>query len=48
MANATRRNSNKTKLIAIVTKIIFMKKIPKNAITNKSKSIQQGNKKEIN
>ncbi|MDU6550400.1 hypothetical protein [Streptococcus mitis] len=34
MAKATRRNSNKTKLVAIVTKtkIIFMKRIPKNAI----------------
>ncbi|WP_455167378.1 hypothetical protein [Streptococcus sp.] len=46
MKKATRRNSNKTKLVAIVTKtkIIFMKRIPKNAITNKYKSIQQGNK----
>ena len=46
MIKATRRNSNKTKLVAIVTKtkIIFMKRIPKNAITNKYKSIQQGNK----
>jgi len=42
MAKTTRRNSNKTKLIEIVTKtiIIFMKRIPKNAITNKYKSIQ--------
>ena len=46
MAKTTRRNSNKTKLVVIVTKtkIIFMKRIPKNAITNKYKSIQQGNK----
>ena len=31
MKKATRRNSNKTKLVAIVTKtkIIFMKRIPK-------------------
>ena len=46
MAKTTRRNSNKTNLVAIVTKtnIIFMKRIPKNSITNKYKTIQQGNK----
>jgi len=42
MAKATRRNISKTKLVAIVTKtkIIFMKRIPKNAITNKYKTVQ--------
>ena len=45
MIKATRRNSYKTKLVAIVTKtkIIFMKRIPKNVI-KKVKSLS----KEIN